>query len=188
MKQRAIFFDRDGTLIVNKHYLDDPAQVELIPGAVAALREAQELGYLRLVVSNQSGVARGITSIEQVRAVNARFVELLAQENITLEGLEFCPHHPDFTGTCECRKPGRGLVDRFLQDYEIDLSASYVIGDSQVDLGLGRSIGAGTILVETGYGSGVKAKLTAELQPDFIAADVLAALRWIAEHERSGSR
>jgi D,D-heptose 1,7-bisphosphate phosphatase len=183
MKKRAIFFDRDGTLMIDKDYLADPAQVELIPGAVTALQEAQQLGYLRLVVSNQSGVARGMITLEQVRAVNERFLEMLARENVTLEGLEFCPHHPDFTEPCECRKPGRGMVDRFRQRYEIDLGASYVIGDSHVDLALARNIGAGMILVETGYGSEVKQQLTAQQQPNFVAADVLAAIRWIAEHD-----
>ncbi|MFH2054825.1 MAG: HAD family hydrolase [bacterium] len=184
MKQPAIFFDRDGTLIVDKYYLNDPEQVELIPGALEALKLARKLGFQLFVVSNQSGIARGISTEEQVRAVNERIVALLASEGIELDGLAYCPHHPDDEPACNCRKPARGMVDQFLKSFELELKRSYVIGDSKADIGLGHNIGATSILVQTGYEQLQREHFSDSRRPDHIAADILAAVKWIAEYER----
>ena len=183
MKQRAIFFDRDGTLIVDKFYLNDPEQLEFLPGAIEALRLARTLGFLSFVVSNQSGIARGIATEEQVLGVNQRMTALLEKEAVKLEGVEYCPHHPDFDKACDCRKPGRGMIDRFLKKHEIDLERSYVIGDSKVDIDLGLNVGATSILVLTGYGLEQRELFGEGTPPAHIADDVLAAVKWIAANE-----
>jgi histidinol-phosphate phosphatase family protein len=157
----ALLVDRDGTIIVDKDYLYDPARVELIPGSGAALRQAREAGYKIVIVSNQSGVARGYHTYEDVEKVNARLRELLEGEGVVVDGFYFCPHHgtkgrvPAYTVDCRCRKPSPGMAEQAALDCGLDLRRSIVIGDSLVDIGLGRVIGARSILVRTGYGAGL---------------------------------
>lgn len=183
MKQRAIFFDRDGTLIVDKDYLTDPELVEFMPGAVEALKLARNLGFLLFVVTNQSAIARGMSTEEQVRAVNSRVIALLQRQGVELDGLEFCPHHPDFDIDCNCRKPKRGMIDRFLETHDIDLERSYVIGDTASDIDLGLNIGATSILLLSGYGESYREDIAARDADIPIVDDVLAAVKWIAGHE-----
>jgi histidinol-phosphate phosphatase family protein len=170
--------------MVDKYYLSDPAGVELIEGSVEALRRAEKMGFMLFVVSNQSGIARGITSEERVKLVNARLMELLIDEGINLHGLYYCPHHPDYTECCDCRKPGRGMIDRALESYDLDLAASYVIGDSKVDVDLARRVGATGILVATGYGREQIKLFGKGEQPDYFARDILDGVRWIAKRDR----
>jgi histidinol-phosphate phosphatase family protein len=154
----ALLVDRDGTLIVNKHYLADPRQVELIDGAAEALKLARQKGYKIIVVSNQSGVARGYHTIEDVERVNARVAEVLNEQGAPVDGFYFCPHHdcegtvPEFAVTCECRKPAPGMAERAALEHKLELRRSAVIGDMLADYNLGRVIGARSVLVKTGYG------------------------------------
>lgn len=166
----ALFVDRDGTIIENKHYLADPDQVELIEGAAAALKQAHALGYKIVVVSNQSGVARGYHSIDDVERVNARMLELLAAEGAGVDALYYCPHHArkglveQFRIACDCRKPGAGMGETAALDLGIDLRKSVVVGDSLVDVNLGRVLGARPILVRTGHGSKAEFEVGDELE------------------------
>ncbi|MCK4856704.1 MAG: HAD family hydrolase [candidate division Zixibacteria bacterium] len=183
MTEKAIFFDRDGTIMVEKGFLADPAGVVLIEGAVEALKLATSLGYRLFVVSNQSGVARGLMTEADVKAVNNRLIELLQTEGVILDGLYYCPHHPDYTGPCDCRKPKRGMVDRALAQHEISLADSYVIGDCRSDMKLAFNIGAGSVMVKTGYGAEVCDQFGEDRCPDHVADDILAAVEWIAQNE-----
>lgn len=155
----ALFVDRDGTVIVDKHYLADPDQIELIDGVVEALRLAHSKGYKIVLVSNQSGVAKGYHSLEAVEQVNQRLLDILSSRGVQADGVYFCPHHArhgrirEFAVSCDCRKPSPGMAEQAALDLDIDLRRSLVVGDSLVDLGLGRVIGAHTVLVRTGYGS-----------------------------------
>jgi D-glycero-D-manno-heptose 1,7-bisphosphate phosphatase len=181
----ALFVDRDGTLIVNKHYLADPGQVELIDGSVEALRLARQQGYKIIIVSNQSGVARGYHGYEDVERVNARVVELLAHQGLGVDAIYFCPHHerkgrvPEYSVPCGCRKPAPGMAETAALEHGLDLRRSVVVGDSLADYNLGRVIGARSVLVRTGYGASVieKQQTLIEQGGITVAENLLHAVR-----------
>jgi D-glycero-D-manno-heptose 1,7-bisphosphate phosphatase len=152
VKRRAVFLDRDGTVLVAVAYLHQPELVRLVPGAAGALQRLKSQGWLRILVTNQSGVARGMFSLDDVAAVNRRMLDLLRDGGADLEGIEICPHHPDHTGPCDCRKPAPGMLKRAAKRLDIDLARSWMIGDRLDDLEAGRVLGLRTILVRTGYG------------------------------------
>jgi len=168
----ALFVDRDGTLIVNKHYLVDVQQVELIDGSAEALRLARQQGYKIIVVSNQSGVARGYFRYEDVERVNARMTELLARQGVGVDAIYFCPHHerkgeiPEYSVPCDCRKPAPGMAEKAALEHHLDLRRSVVIGDSMSDYNLGRVIGGRSVLVRTGYGASVIEKQRTLIERD----------------------
>ena len=151
--RRAVFLDRDGTLLEPVPYLHDPAQVRLVAGAAAALRAVRDAGFLLVVVTNQSGVARRLFGEDDVARVHARVQETLAAEGAAIDRFYHCPHHPDFTGPCDCRKPEPGLFLRAAADMGIDLHRSIAIGDTLEDLQAANRAGCRPILVRTGYGA-----------------------------------
>src|SRR5262245_57305188 len=154
MKRPAIFFDRDNTLIVSDGYLGDPNKVELVDGAADAVARARKLGFAVVVFSNQSGVARGMFSEDDVRAVNARMDQLLGVQNAgaVVDRHEFCPDHPEATiekyrRESDRRKPGAGMIHSAAQAMALDLSRSWVIGDAPRDIEAGKAANCRTILV-----------------------------------------
>ena len=149
----AVFLDRDGTLLVEKHHLSDPDEVELVPGAIRALERLAAAGYLLVVVTNQSGIARGLFGEEEYRAVTARMEERLAAAGVSLDAVKRCPHHPDHTGPCACRKPATGLHLEAAAELGIDLAASWYIGDKTSDVRPALELGGRGILVLTGHGA-----------------------------------
>jgi len=151
--RRAAFLDRDGTIIQEKEYLADPEGVELLPGALEGLRRLRDAGYALVVVTNQSGIARGLFTEDDYRAVQARLEALLAAEGVTLDGVYHCPHHPDYTGPCDCRKPGTGLFARAARELELDVGRSVAIGDRLRDVEPVLRLGGRAVLVRTGYGA-----------------------------------
>ena len=181
MSERAIFFDRDGTVNVEKDYIVSPDQVELIPGALEAFTMAKKRGFRIFVVSNQSGIARGIATETQVSRVNERLEELVAIAGIRFDGIYFCPHLPTISGRCTCRKPGRGMVDRALERFDVDLANWFVVADRMLDMGLAHNIGATGILVRTGYGTIEEKQLPSGGGPHHIVADILAAVNLIVD-------
>ncbi len=178
MQKSAVFLDRDGTIIRDAEYLADPAGVALLPGAVEGLKQLQAAGYLLVVTTNQSGVARGYFNEQTVHAVNARLQAMLAENGVTLDGIYYCPHHsqgtvPEYTLACRCRKPQPGMLEDAQKDLQIDLSGSWVIGDKLADIQFGKSKQLGTILVLTGYGGTVVLTGFSEKdRPDFVASDL----------------
>jgi D-glycero-D-manno-heptose 1,7-bisphosphate phosphatase len=150
MSQPTIFLDRDGTIIVEKHYLSDPALVELEPGAAQGLKRLCDLGLKLVVVSNQSGIGRGKFGIEAAHSVNARVAELLAAHGVSIAGWYMCPHAP---GTdCTCRKPLPGMAQQAHEELGVPLAGCYVIGDKRIDVELGQALGGTGLLVTTGHG------------------------------------
>ena len=133
-RPEAALLDRDGTIIVDHHYLHDPADVELLPGAAEAIRRLASAGIPSIVCTNQSGIARGTISLEQYRAVRRRVETLLAAEGAALLDTFSCPHHPDVTGPCPCRKPATGLYERAAALHKLDLSRCLYAGDRYRDL------------------------------------------------------
>jgi D-glycero-D-manno-heptose 1,7-bisphosphate phosphatase len=178
MKRRCYaLLDRDGTIIVDRHYLAAPDGVELLPNALAGLRRLSEMGIGLVVVSNQSGIARGYFDQQALDAVNGRLRKILAAGGVELDGIYTCPHVDE--DACACRKPKPGLALRAAKDLAFDLEQAFVIGDKACDIDLGRSVGARTILVRTGYGS--KAGPDVEARADGIAADLAEAANAVAQ-------
>ncbi len=154
-RRRFALLDRDGTILIEKHYLSDPDGVELIDGAAAGLRKLAELGVGLVVVTNQSAVGRGFFDIDRLDEIHARMTDQLAAQGVSLDGIFFCPHRPD--EGCVCRKPRTGMVERAAAQLRFDARECFVIGDSAGDLDLGRNLGATTFLVRTGYGAETEA-------------------------------
>ena len=175
MRDRAVFLDRDGTLIVEKHYLSDPDDIELLPGTVEALKLLKSAGLMLIIVTNQSAIGRGFIREQRLAEIHARFSDLLAEQGVSVDEIYYCPHVPD--ENCECRKPKTGMGDRARQERSIDLTKSYVVGDNLGDIGLGHNIGATSILVRTGYGSKIESKELAD--ECLIVDDILAAANHI---------
>ena len=149
----AVFLDRDGTLIEDPGYLADPLAMRLLPGAAAAVARLNAAGLPAVVVTNQSGIARGLLTEPQYRATEARLDDLLAQHDAHLAAHYFCPHHPEFTGPCDCRKPGDLLYRRAAAELGLDLARSWWIGDRRRDVTPAAAVGGRAVLVLTGAGS-----------------------------------
>lgn len=176
-RRRFAILDRDGTIIFDRHYLSDPAQVELLPGAVEGMRQLAQMGLGLIAVTNQSGVGRGYFDEVRLAEIHHRLEELLAAEGIYLDDIYYCPHLPQ--DNCPCRKPLPGLITKAAQDWQFHPPDSFVIGDKPCDIDLGKNVGATTILVKTGYGSEVA--LSGEVTPDYIVEDLLSAAQAIQQ-------
>lgn len=186
--RRAVFLDRDGTLIREVGYLSDLADLELLPGATSALRRLGEAGYLRLVVTNQSGVARGYFPLRFVEATHRELRRRLREQGADIEGFYVCPHHPDFTGACECRKPKLGLVSAAAREWGADLASSWVVGDKLGDVELGRGAGCRTALVLTGYGGETAAELAGcGVRADVVGEDLGDVVEAILGMDKGGA-
>jgi histidinol-phosphate phosphatase family protein len=176
-----VLLDRDGTIIVERHYLSDPAGVELLPGAVAGLRRMREMGFGLAVITNQSGIGRGYFTQNTLDAVHARMMDLLGRHSVYLDGIYCCPHTP--ADACACRKPLPGLVHRAAADLGFHPSEAVMIGDKPCDIAVGRAVGAATFLVRTGYGAEVARQPITQagaVRPDYIVDDLDQAAKVIA--------
>ena len=172
----AVFLDRDGTLIREEKYLADPEGVVLLPGVPEALRLLREAGFALVVVTNQSGIDRGLYTLEDYHAVARRMDEVLADHETPVDATHFCPHHPEASGPCPCRKPGTGMHRAAARELGLDLSRSFYVGDRIRDLLPARELGGRSILVRTGYGR----REEEDLGGEFHAADgLLDVARWI---------
>lgn len=168
-RNRAIFFDRDGTLMEEVHYCSDPAQVHVYPGVPAALRKAREAGFRIFIITNQAGIGRGLMTEEQYRSVQAEFLRQTGPHLV--DGSYYCADAP--WAASERRKPAPGMLLEASADHNIDLERSYFVGDKALDVECGKRAGTRTVLVLTGYG---------KEQPspaDFTAEDATAAVEWI---------
>jgi D-glycero-D-manno-heptose 1,7-bisphosphate phosphatase len=154
--RRFVILDRDGTILVERTYLSDPAQVALLPGAASGLLRLHRLGLGLVVLTNQSGVGRGYFDLDRLAQIHERMEAVLSAEGIRLDGIYYCPHVPE--DGCRCRKPLPGMLERAAADLEFDPARAFVIGDKQSDVDLGRHAGAVTILVRTGYGAEVESR------------------------------
>ncbi len=151
--KKAFFLDRDGVINAEVEYLYKPDETVILPGVVSALRRLREAGFLAIVVTNQSGVARGMYGEADVHAVHERIRELLAAEGASVDGFYHCPHHPKFSSPCDCRKPQPGMLLAACRDFDIDPARSAMVGDRLSDLAAGRAAGCrACYLVKTGYG------------------------------------
>lgn len=147
----AAFLDRDGTLIRDVHYLSDPALAKLLPGAANAVRRLNEAGWPVVVVTNQSGVARGYFTMAEYERVERRVNQLIEEGGGFVDATYVCPHHPDFTGPCECRKPGTLLFRQASEALDLDLAASWYVGDKLRDVSPATTLGGRGILVASDH-------------------------------------
>ena len=182
--KRAVFLDRDGTLIEEVGYLDRPDRVMFFPWTIAAVRALNEAGLAVVMVSNQSGLARGFFTEPVLHDIHHRIAEMLAAGAARIDAYYYCPHHPDgkvpgLGVVCECRKPARGLVDRAVREFGIDPEQSFVIGDRWVDVRLARTIGAKAVLVRTGYGDVEERTPPEGVTADAVVDNLVAASSWI---------
>ena len=184
-RRPAVFLDRDGVINREKHLLHRVEDFELLPGSSQAIKAINRSKYLCIVVTNQPVVARGLCSIEDVEKIHNKMETLLGRDGAKLDAIYYCPHHPDagypgenpkFKVKCKCRKPGTGMIDEAVKDYNIDLKGSYVIGDSTIDVQLGKNAGVKTIGVATGYACS-DAKYS--VKPDRIYKDLKEAVEAI---------
>ncbi|WP_448947147.1 HAD-IIIA family hydrolase [Lachnoanaerobaculum sp.] len=159
-RQRAIFLDRDGTMNVSKGFISNADDLELIPGTIEAIKAINKSGALAIVITNQPVIARGECSFEELHNIHNKLKTLLGEKGAFVDDIFYCPHHPDkgFEGEvpelkfdCECRKPKTGMIDEAVDKYNIDLSKSYMVGDSTMDLELARNAGVKSVLVDTGF-------------------------------------
>ncbi len=177
----TVFLDRDGTLNKDTGYLKSPEEVELLPGVGSALARLKRAGACLVIVTNQSGVARGIFTLADLERVHAKLQALLRAEGVAVDALYFCPHHPD--DGCACRKPNTAMVERAVRELGLDLSRAYVVGDQQRDIELARRVRARSVLVTSGP-TGMEAldELKREgIPPDHVAPSLTEAAEWIFE-------
>jgi D-glycero-D-manno-heptose 1,7-bisphosphate phosphatase len=209
-RQAAVFLDRDGTINEEVGYLDRIEKLRLIPGAAEAIRLINESGMKAIVVTNQSGVARGILAESFVAEIHARLRKMLRAEGAFLDGVYYCPHHPseglgDYLRTCDCRKPAPGLLLRAAEELQLDLTRSYMVGDTLKDIEAGTRAGVKGILVRTGYGKEATHQLgpvedprpkvpgkedrphgeEAIVRPVHITGDLLDAVRWLLKDRKT---
>jgi len=140
-KQKALFLDRDGTVNIEREYVFRKEDFEFQPGIFELIREYIKEGYLIFIITNQSGIARGLYSENEYLQLNEWMINKFAQEDILIEKVYHCPHHPDFTGDCNCRKPKPGLILQAIETFNIDPTESVLIGDTERDLEAGKKAG-----------------------------------------------
>ncbi|MBM9537136.1 D-glycero-beta-D-manno-heptose 1,7-bisphosphate 7-phosphatase [Desulfobulbus alkaliphilus] len=182
----AVFLDRDGTINEQMGYINHISRFHLLPGVGRAIRALNECGLPVVVVTNQSGLARGYFPASLLDEVHREMHRLLALEGARVDGIYICPHHPEakeerYRQHCNCRKPKTGLIEQAATELGLDPASSYIVGDRWSDLRCGAAVGAATVLVLTGYGQGDAAYIGPKqaVQPDYVASDLEEAARWI---------
>ena len=189
-KQKCIFIDRDGTINEYVGFLRNEEQMKLIPGVAKAIKEINNSDYLCIVITNQPVIARGEVTFEGLEEIHKKMEKLLGQEGAFINDLYYCPHHPDkgYEGEvpelkikCECRKPSIGLIKRAVEDYNIDLEKSYMIGDSTLDIKLAENANIKSILVKTGQ-AGEDGKY--DVSPDYVCDDLEEAVEKVLSNEK----
>jgi len=188
----AVFVDRDGTLNREVHFLRRVADLRLLPGSAAGVRALVDAGFTVVVVTNQSGVARGLIAPPTLDAIHATLRRRLEAAGAAVAGIYACPHHPTegrppLRRRCRCRKPAPGLVERAAREHGLDLARSYCVGDSDADLGLARATGTRSVLVLTGHGRRTATGHGGRSPADHVAVNFRAAADWIIDDARAAS-
>jgi len=178
-RNRAVFLDRDGTIMKDASHVGKVEQVVLIPHALSALKRLQDAGYALFVITNQSGVGRGYFTHEAVESIHAHLNERFDEAGVCIERYYVCPHHPE--DHCDCRKPKPKFLFDAAREYGLDLSRCFMIGDRLSDIQAGQNAGAKSILVLTGAGRETRAN--PEARPDHLADDLAAATEWILSQQ-----
>ena len=181
MSYRAIFLDRDGTINKDVHHCHEVGQFELLPTVSEAISLFNRNGYKVIVITNQSAIARGYLTHNGLTQIHGRMLELLAESGAVINGIYYCPHHPD--DKCKCRKPETGLFEQAIKEHDIDITISYMIGDMVTDIGAGTNAGCKTVLLTNGNTTTAVHLQDMNSKPDFIAENLLEAAKWILANE-----
>jgi D-glycero-D-manno-heptose 1,7-bisphosphate phosphatase len=187
-KKKAVFLDRDGTIIVHKPYLDSPDQLKLLPNTIEGIRLFKEHGYLVIVVTNQSGIARGFFDEERLMLIHKKLKSMLEDEHAGIDDIYYCPHYKEgiierYKVDCNCRKPAPQMILNAARQHHIDLAQSVMIGDSQIDMQAGKNAGCTCVFIQNGYTDNKNIASPAGM--DYIAKDLLEAARLLL-HSRLG--
>ena len=182
--RRAVFLDRDGTIVEEAGYLDRLERLVFFPFSVDAVRVLNRAGFAVVVITNQAGIARGIVKESFVAEAHQHIADTMAAGGARVDGFYYCPHYPDgvverYRKACDCRKPEPGLLRVAAEELRLDLARSFVVGDRWHDLEAGQRVGARTLLVRTGYGRTEEAAPKAHVQPSAIVDNVIDAVSWI---------
>lgn len=187
-QSRAVFLDRDGTLIREKNYLRYVKDIRLLGGAASALGLLRDSGFKLVLITNQSGIARGYFTEEKLTQIHERLQQMLRRTGVELDAIYYCPHGPD--DRCSCRKPRLGLIRKAQKELHIDLRRSYSIGDKTGDFLMGQDMGGKGVFVLTGHGAREQEKIRAsdgKMEPDYVARNLPAAAHWIVDDARDGN-
>jgi D-glycero-D-manno-heptose 1,7-bisphosphate phosphatase len=189
MKRAAVFLDRDGTLIEDVGYLDAVDRIALYPWSVDAVRALNRAELPVVVVTNQSGIARGYFSEALVAETHREIDRRMSAGRARIDAYYYCPHHPDgatpeFRRSCACRKPAPGLVEQAARELGLDPARSYVVGDKWTDVRLGRAVGARALLVRTGTGRSEELRTPTDAAPDVVVDNLASAVSWVLDHLR----
>ncbi len=192
MKKPVVFLDRDGTINEQMGYINHLSRFKVLPRVSEAIRLLNDYDFLAIILSNQSGVARGYFPIELVHDVHAYLNTYLKERGARMDGIFFCPHYPngpvaEYGYPCDCRKPKTGLIEQALKAFEIDMSRSYMVGDRWTDLEFAERANLKSVLVKTGYGLGDIQYILPDksIKPDHIAEDLFDAVQWIITKEKT---
>jgi D-glycero-D-manno-heptose 1,7-bisphosphate phosphatase len=183
-RERAAFVDRDGVLIREVNHLTSAAQIEILPGVPEALRRLHEAGWLVVVVTNQSVIARGMVTEDGLREIHRALAAALQRRGASVDAIYYCPHHPAgavaaYRAVCDCRKPEPGLLRRAAADLGIDLPSSVMVGDADSDIEAGRRAGCRTVLLRSGGAPEGASAAAGCAGADRVARDLAAAVDWI---------
>lgn len=186
-KSKAVFLDRDGTIIEDSGYISSPDQVKFIPGSIEAIKKLNEAGYKVVIISNQAGIARGLLSENMLQTIDKIIHRQVLSGGGHIDASYYCPHHPEhgvypYKQICECRKPHTGLIKQAVREKNIELAGSFMIGDKSSDVETGKCAGIKTIFVRTGHGKNEEKGL--KEKPDHIADNLPAAVKWLLGQTR----
>jgi len=177
MGNKAVFIDRDGTINVNVEYLDNPENFQMYPGVGEGIKTLKDHGFQIIVITNQSGIARGYFNKETLDKIHERMKKELSEHETSVDAIYYCPHHPD--EKCNCRKPNTGLFDQAVKDYNIDVTESFIIGDRMLDVEAGHKVGLKTLLVPEDKRKVEEEMKQSNVKPDFYCEDFTKCVKHI---------
>ena len=177
---KAVFLDRDGTIVEDVGYMKSPSQINFLPGAIDAIKKLKDNGFKVIVITNQSGIARDLLSEEDFKMITAEIDRQLLANGAKIEATYHCPHHPKQADPCECRKPNPGMILKAAKEHQIDLKSSFMIGDKDLDVECGQRAGTKSIRLASEY------EMKQDLLPDYIAKDLPQAVEWIMALSSNG--
>jgi D,D-heptose 1,7-bisphosphate phosphatase len=186
----AVFLDRDGTVLEEANYLDSFDRLVYLPYSVDAVRLLNRAGFAVVIVTNQSGIGRGMYKEQFVLDTHQKIEQRFADGGARIDGFYYCPHHPEavvskYKQTCDCRKPAPGMLRQAAADLDLDLSQSFMVGDRWSDIGVANAVGARGILVRTGYGKVAEAAPKPNVRPDLVTDNLMSAVSWILREAKS---
>jgi len=179
MGNRAVFIDRDGTININYGYINNPNDFKMYPSVAKGIKLLQENGFKIIIITNQSGIARGHFSEKTLEEIHKKMKKDLSKEDAMVDAIYYCPHHPD--EKCNCRKPNPGMLEKAIKDFDIDIEKSFIIGDRMLDVEVGKKVGCKTVLIPEDKELVEKEMQESDEEPDYISNDFYNGTIWISK-------